>query len=425
MTFFTVAAATIGSAVIGGVVANQSSKRAASAAAAANETAKDANEAAREAAKLQYDLGKETLEFNRQYYGEVVQPAANFDLQTRQAMMPRLMEAFDNQEEFADQQRQDYLENWQPLEQRVRDDALNYDSEENIGRRMGIAGAAVNQQYSNAASQMARNLGRYGINPNSSAFANTNARLANQQALAAAGMQTGAAFDTMDRGVALRAGAANFGRNMPNAAATFGQLGNQTASTGAGITAGGVNTASAAGNFMNQGYGLGSNITSAGAGINLGAARNAVGLADANMRWAQSQSQGVGQLFGGIGQAIGQWGRNGFQMPSFGVSSGYMGGLPSGLIPSGVGMADGGSTGSAGVTPDGHNYGMVRGPGNGVSDSIPAVNTETGQPMRLSNREYIVPEDVLLAKGTEFFDKLIEKYHTPAEIQRLGMARRA
>lgn len=440
MTFFAVAVASVGSAVIGGVVANKASKRASQDMAAANETAQDANEIARETAKLQHELGKETLEFNKEYYRDVVRPAADFDMQTRQTMMPRLMQAFDNQERFADQQREDYLENWQPLEQRVRDDALNYDSSENIGRRMGIAASAANQQFSNAAGQMARNLGRYGINPNSSAFARTNANLANQQALTSAGMQTQAAFDTMDRGVALRAGAANFGRNMPNAAATFGQLGNQTASTGAGITGGGVTTSSAAGNFMNQGFGLGAGILDRSAATNLGAARNSVSIADNNMRLAAAQAQGVGSLFGGIGQGIGMWGRTGFPLPGGGGGFGIPGGLGAGrafnfdgVDPQLVGAtgfaADGGSVDSipstTGMTPDGRDVGLIRGPGTDISDSVPGVNVDTGRPLRLGNKEYVVPGDVVEKLGTLYFDKLIEKHHTPAEIQRLGLARSA
>lgn len=434
MSFFVVAAATVGSAAIGGYVANKASKRASQDMAAANQTAQEANEVARETAKLQHELGKETLEFNREYYRDVVRPAADFDMQTRQSMVPRLMDAFDKQEAFADQQREDYLENWRPLEQQVRRDAQGYDSSDNINRRMGIAAASVNQQFSNAAGQMARNLGRYGINPNSSAFARTNANLANQQALGSAGMQTGAAFDTMDRAIALRAGAANFGRNMPNAAATFGQLGNQTASTGAGITGGGVNTASAAGNFMNQGFGLGAGIYDRSAATNLGAARNSIGIADNNMRLAAAQAQGVGNMFSGIGQGIGMWGRTGFPVPSGAQaafsntaigSSGFGTGLAYGNQDYGLFLADGGQPRTTGMTADGRDVGLIEGPGTDISDSVPGVNVDTGRPLRLGNKEYVVPGDVVEKLGTLYFDKLIEKHHTPAEIQRLGLTRSA
>lgn len=47
--------------------------------------------------------------------------------------------------------------------------------------------------------------------------------------------------------------------------------------------------------------------------------------------------------------------------------------------------------------------GAVAGPGTGTSDSINA---------RLSNGEFVIPADVVRAKGEEFFQKLLEKHHT-------------
>jgi hypothetical protein len=52
---------------------------------------------------------------------------------------------------------------------------------------------------------------------------------------------------------------------------------------------------------------------------------------------------------------------------------------------------------------DGGAIGMQRGPGTGTSDSIPA---------RLSDGEFVIPADVVHAKGTHFFQKLIDKFHT-------------
>jgi len=46
-----------------------------------------------------------------------------------------------------------------------------------------------------------------------------------------------------------------------------------------------------------------------------------------------------------------------------------------------------------------------------VDDRVPAM---------LSQDEYVIPADVVRAKGEEFFDKLLEKYHTPASQQRRG-----
>jgi hypothetical protein len=47
--------------------------------------------------------------------------------------------------------------------------------------------------------------------------------------------------------------------------------------------------------------------------------------------------------------------------------------------------------------------------GSGIDDQVP---------IQASVGEYIIPKDVVEIKGREFFDRLIEKYHTPAEEQR-------
>jgi hypothetical protein len=50
--------------------------------------------------------------------------------------------------------------------------------------------------------------------------------------------------------------------------------------------------------------------------------------------------------------------------------------------------------------------------GTGIDDQVPA---------KVSVGEYIVPADVVHAKGKEFFDKLLQRYHVPAQQQRQQM----
>lgn len=57
--------------------------------------------------------------------------------------------------------------------------------------------------------------------------------------------------------------------------------------------------------------------------------------------------------------------------------------------------------------------GLIVGPGTGTSDSIPAVNSSDGSPVAVSNGEYVIPASVVQAKGVDFFDGLVRKYHTP------------
>jgi hypothetical protein len=115
---------------------------------------------------------------------------------------------------------------------------------------------------------------------------------------------------------------------------------------------------------------------------------------------------GYGQSGNMLNQAASQWNQMyGTQMSGWNAAqqsnSSSMAGLGS-LV--GMGLKLGG------VFADG---GQIVGPGTGTSDSIPGVNASNGQPVRVSNGEYIVPADVVRAKGTEFFDKLLERHHAP------------
>jgi hypothetical protein len=77
-----------------------------------------------------------------------------------------------------------------------------------------------------------------------------------------------------------------------------------------------------------------------------------------------------------------------------------VGGSPvGGTLPQVPAMRNGGAIG-----PGGDTYGMggkIEGPGTGRSDSVP---------IRASAGEYVIPEHVVRAKGTEFFDKLLSAY---------------
>jgi hypothetical protein len=62
------------------------------------------------------------------------------------------------------------------------------------------------------------------------------------------------------------------------------------------------------------------------------------------------------------------------------------------------------------------NGGQIKGPGTGVSDSIPAQSASG--PIKVANGEYIVPADVVNKLGVGYFDSLLDKFHTPAAVQR-------
>jgi hypothetical protein len=314
---------------------------------------------------------KEALAWYKDLYTNELMPLQREQQDLGKKLVEKYLGTMDKQNAFADEQNAYYESTFKPVEKKMADEAMNYDSAENVSRRSGIAGANVEQTFSQAQQENARNLSRYGLNPNSSAFAATNDRLLRSSALAKAGAETGAAFDTQDKAIALRAGAANFGRNMPNTASNYyssaNNSGNSAMNTSTQMNQTALSNSSAMGNGFNTAI---SGNSSAG---NL-----LLGQYQGQMQGYQANATAQSGMYQGLGTLVGL-------------------GLKSGAIT----MADGGDIHEG----DGH----VRGIGGPVDDKIPAM---------LSNGEYVVPADVVKAKGVEFFDKLKAKYHTPAAIQR-------
>ena len=277
---------------------------------AANKASKAQNratDAASAAAGEQNQLSREQFEWNKEIYDRDVAPAerANRELQTRLAN--DFLDTSAQQKRFAQEQRDEYVNTYLPNERRVVQDAQDYDSASNVARRSGVAAANVNQQFSNAAAQRARLLTRFGLNPNSSTFARQAGADSRAQALASAGAQTGAAFDTVDKAIALRSGVANFGRNMPNTAAAYFSGSNSSNANAGAASGAAVNSAMAAPAFMNNAYANRINVAGASGAL----MSNALNRSAAN--WSAAAG-GLGGFTGGIIQGMGGWDKLGTQI---------------------------------------------------------------------------------------------------------------
>jgi hypothetical protein len=154
-----------------------------------------------------------------------------------------------------------------------------------------MAAANVNQQFSNAIGQRARMAGRYGLG--SSTFANQAGADSRAQALGAAGASTGAAFDTMDKGIQLRAGAANFGRNMPNTALSAFSGANSSSGVAGGAANSALTGTMSATAGMNNAYGSRMNAIGSSTGMLTSALNNSA-------RTASADAAGWGGFAGGM-----------------------------------------------------------------------------------------------------------------------------
>lgn len=312
----------------------------------------------------QVDLGKQTLEWQKER-------AAATD-----ALTGNLVKAQTDLANTQAQQSKDtysrYQTNFAPLENTIAENAKNFDTEAERERYAGQASADVNNAFQNVEKQNIRSQARYGLRPNANALAAIDSQVRANQAAQTAGAMTAARYNARDTGYARQLQAVEVGKGLPVTA-----TGEATGATQGFSNASNMNaTANASYNA-----GLNTSLGFTNSGVNaLGTAANgynALNNYNANIYGMQSQQAASLLNFGGA---------------MYGGSQGWF-------------KADGGEIDT---TNDNEPKGLVFGPGSTTSDSVPAM---------LSKGEYVIPADVVKAKGIQFFDKLLEKHHTPAEIQ--------
>lgn len=325
-----------------------------------------AAEASEEVARMNQQTAREQLEWARE------QDAMNRDLlnQVLDIQLPAMREQF----EQAQSDRQRYVEQFRPFEDAFREEAQNYDTPERRAQERAKALADSTTQFDAARKNALQRLEGYGVDPSVARNAGLDVSTRTAQAAAAVGAMSQADKRVEDTGRALRSDVINMGRGaLSNAAGFYG------AAVGAGSAA--------------QGNAL--NTTQSGAG----AIQSSLGFSNAALA---GYGQQANILNSGFQNQMSVW--NAEQQQTAGMLQGI--GSIAGMA---MGMNDGGPTNQAiPYTDEGETIDTGMGDGSGIDDTVPAY---------LSDGEYVIPADVVRAKGEEFFDKLLEKYHTPAAQQ--------
>lgn len=280
----------------------------------------------------------------------------------------------------AQSDRKRYEDIYQPLEDTLTKEFQDYNTPERQQLERGRAVADVNTQFDAARRNALQRLESFGVDPSQTRNQALDLGTRVQQAAAQAGAATNATRNVENTGRALRAEALNIGKGYPS----------NVAQSYAGSLAAGN---SAVGN-TNQ-----TTSTSANA------------LQGANS-YLGTSVQGFGQAGSTMAQGYqGQLGEYNANQATTNAALGAIGGV------AGMFMADGGAPGQKrrGITIDNDSGLIDEGPsdGSGIDDQVPIM---------ASVDEYVIPADVVRKKGVEFFDKLVERYHTPAEQQRKQMA---
>lgn len=336
-----------------------------------------AAEASTEVARIQQQTAADQLAWARE------QDTMNRDLlnQVLDIQLPAMREQFSQ----AQSDRQRYESTFRPLEDAFVREAEEYDTPERRREEAGRAIADVSSAFDAQRRNSLQRLESYGVDPSTTRNAALDIGVRTAQAAAQAQAGTNAERRVEDVGRALRSDAINLGRGaLSNAAGFYGQAvgaGSQAQGNALNTTQTGAGAVQSSLGFSGQalqGYGQSANILSQGY-------NNQLQGFNAQQQQLAGTLQGAGSLAG-----------------MFMADGGEVDGIPTGAV--------------AGQQRQGIPFqadGDVNGPGDGsgIDDRIPAM---------LSDGEFVIPADVVRRKGEEFFEKLVEKYHTPAAQQRQG-----
>ena len=343
-------------------------------------------DATMEAARIAQETSREQLDWAREQ--------DTMNRQTLQSVLDIQLPAMRDQFEQAREDRERWETVFRPMEDEFVAEAKAYDTPERREQYRARATADVTQAFDASRRNALQRLEGYGIDPSESRSQALDIGVRTAQAAQTAGAATRSDLGVEARGRQLRGQAIQLGRGIP------GQVGAQYAgAVGAGSAAvGGANqttgTSSAAmgtpGQWAGlgmQGFGQGANILTQGYG-------NEMDAYNAHTAQTAGMLQGIGGIAG----------------MAMGIKHGGYISSDMAINPNGGMDMEGEYTELEGDVNTG------RGDGSGRDDNVPAL---------LSDGEYVIPADVVRAKGEEFFDKLLETYHEGPAPESLKQEREA
>lgn len=400
-------------------------------------------------------LGRDQLRFGQRRYDETMpfyQQMVQSNLEGQRMSMQLARDANMDRQKF------------RALEDQMVSEAMSQDRTAMRNQYAGRAASDVEQATATARSIAARNLSRMGINPNAARFADLNNQIALGSAAAKAGAMNNARIAADSVVDAKRMNAISLGRNLPatqlSAIGASANVGGSTANLfnsqnapmmqgfqGAmGGLQGALGAQSGIANAMNMGYqnelaasqaggaamqGLGSLV---GAGLSFmssrdmkedkkpverGSALEAVReMPVEKWKYKGDDREHVGtyaedfqrETGMGNGKAINVQDALGVTMAAIKDLDAKVEALAGGKSRPAKKMKDGGKV-RGGKNHD-SSGGKISGPGTGTSDSVRALNRDSGEPILLSNGEYILPADTVRKVGEDALDQLVAKTHT-------------
>jgi hypothetical protein len=250
-----------------------------------------------QAALQEAELGKEMagvardqLSWNKEQYADLAP--------TLKKILAQQVEAGNLSADSAKSQWDHYEKTYLPVEKQMAKEAMAEGTPEQQEAEAATARVDVKTSFDNQRASSGRDLARMGVNPTSGRYASLERQSEATQAAAEAGAATGARTNARMRGIALRSGTAQFGRNMPQtgiaANAQAVSAGSSAANVGTGsLAAANAGVASAAPWFSGA-----TAAYNASGGLNIGAY-------DATMKGYSADQQRQAGMWQGLGSGVG------------------------------------------------------------------------------------------------------------------------
>lgn len=339
-----------------------------------------------ETAKILSQVGIDTLAWNKERWNELkptIVRAAQQQLAAGDLSLKQGEGQWDR-----------YLKFFAPAEEQYAEEVKNFDGSGE--RQAAEARADVDREFEQQRGTSARDLARAGvnINPGSESSIARRVESGNVQAAAGAGASNTARTNAKMQKIALTQGVAQFGRNMP-------QTGIAATGMGVGATSAGVGTINTQTGAYNSGVGSAMPWFNSAVGANTASGNLLLGQYGAQMQGYNANQQAQGSMFGGLGQLAGT--------VIGGIYGGPRGAATGGAIGGAVGnmaVAKGGIIKYRGVVRRGYaGGGVVRGPGDGSVDTVPAV-VDGQRPAALANGEGVLNAPATKLVGEDFVHRV-------------------
>lgn len=280
--------------------------------------------------------------------------------------------------------RQRYKDVFVPAEDKYLAEVANYGNTEDQLRRSGEAQADVASSFESQRRAALDNLRSFGIQPGV-AYAGLDARMRAQQAATQALVANRAMRESEMEGIGLRRDALGIGTGLRTDSMAGLRSAAETGSAAVNAAGDITQTGAAARMSGNELAGMGMDA--------MGRAQGAEQAQfDNQYKLDSMEAQQGGDMMGGIGSLVGTVG----------------GAIMGGPIGAKLGGALGGALGGGEVLSKAGGGPVSEGPF--LSQPLPGDTV----PAMLNPDEYVIPKDIVMRKGTEFFDRLLEKTRNPA-----------